>query len=51
MSVEKRLSQGIRAASWWSEMSDLQWPSPMVTERIKRRADALSAVGVNMAVQ
>ncbi|MDD3806155.1 MAG: hypothetical protein PHT73_07920, partial [bacterium] len=53
MTADKReiLSQEIRAASWWSEISDLQWPSPMVTERINRRADAMAAVGINLAIQ
>ncbi|MDD3926446.1 MAG: hypothetical protein PHT33_07295 [bacterium] len=48
---EMDLNQGMRAASWWSELSDLQWPSPMVDEKINRRADALTAAGVNMAIQ
>jgi len=53
MTIDKSdvLNQEIRAASWWSEMCDLQWPSPAVDDRINRRADAMAAAGVNMAIQ
>ncbi|MDD3925730.1 MAG: hypothetical protein PHT33_03630 [bacterium] len=32
-------------------MSDLQWPSPILDDKINRRADAMAAVGINLAIQ
>ncbi len=38
-------------ASWWSVAEDLLWPEKRVKDKIRRRADALAAAGVDTVIQ
>ena len=39
-----------RAASWWCDISDLQWPEKHVIDKIKRRADGYAQAGIDTAI-
>ena len=40
-----------RLVSWWSRMTDLQWPDPRVRDAIRRHADRIAAADVDTVVQ
>src|SRR5206468_1950910 len=39
-----------RAASWWTEVSDLLWPQKHVVDKIRRRADGFAKAGIDTAI-
>ena len=38
------------AVSWWTTITDLQWPNRSVRDDIRRRADAFAAAEVDLAI-
>jgi hypothetical protein len=39
-----------RVISWWSTVGDLEWPSRAVRDKIQRRADAMAAAKIDVAI-
>ena len=39
-----------RAASWWTDVSDLLWPQKHVVDKIRRRADGFAKAGIDTAI-
>lgn len=39
-----------RAASWWTTITDLQWPNRSVRDDLRRRADAFAEAGIDLAI-
>jgi hypothetical protein len=39
-----------RVISWWSTIGDLEWPSRAIREKIQRRADAMAAAKIDVAI-
>jgi hypothetical protein len=40
----------IRAASWWCDIEDLQWPQKQIVDKIKRRAAAFANARIDTAI-
>lgn len=39
-----------RAASWWCDIQDIQWPQKAIRDKIKRRAENYAKAGIDTAI-